>query len=260
MYIYFRGEITMSSSLLQRKMIRRMIKESINNNLIRKQNKNRKMALKSFERRHAQMIREGYSISEANQLILEIDFLKALGLGSFSGLKQQIVTSALKDLGVPTNTLSGKFLVNVIENIGVKQLMALFGAGEGGCDAVVELLSKAAMETITEYGAAKLIAYVFEKTAGKTSTVASYEIEQVMDTFIGSVGVEIINDMIYQYFKVAMLDELADKICNDGIMSFISSTDDASLSTLARRTTGGDSSLLRTAIDAADEIELPEYI
>ena len=183
---------------------------------------NREIALENFKFRHAKMLREGYTVSEANMLLLEdVDILKALGFGGISGLKQQFVTSVLQDFDIPTDTLSGKFLVNVVENIGIKQITALMGANPDKCDAVVELLSKAAMETITEYGAAKLISYVFEKTAGKTSTVASSEVEKTMNTFIGSIGVEVANDLIYQYFKVAMLDDLAAKICGEGILSFL---------------------------------------
>ena len=107
----------------------------------------------------------------------------------------------------------------------MKQLFALIGSGDS-CDAVVELLSKAAMETITEYGAAKLIAYVFEKTAGKTSTVASAEIADAMNTFVAAIGIEVANDLIYQYFKVAMLDDLSDKICQGGIMGMLGNAKD----------------------------------
>tara|TARA_B100000287_G_scaffold155079_1_gene146303 strand:- start:454 stop:1266 length:813 start_codon:yes stop_codon:yes gene_type:complete len=205
----------------QRRKIRRLVRETLlEQNMMIEQ---RELALREFEIQHSRMLEEGYSLAEANLLILEVDFVSALGFGGASGIKQQIVTSILQDFNIPTNTLSGKFLVNIIENIGINQVMALFGAGPSKCDAVVELLSKAAMETITEYGAAKLIAYVFEKTAGKTSTVASAEIEKAMNSFIGSVGVEIINDLIYQYFKAAMLDDLANKICNQGITDVVGS-------------------------------------
>ena len=223
----------MSISEKQRRLIRKMVRKQLYEQKLNESR--REIALNNFKIEHENMLREGYTLSEANMLLLEVDFLKALGFGGISGLKQQIVVSVLKDFGIPTNTLSGKFLVNVIENIGINQIMALFGAGPGKCDAVVELLGKAAMETITEYGAAKLIAYVFEKTAGKTSTVASSEIEKTMNTFIGSIGVEVVNDLIYQYFKTAMLDDLANKICNDGIMSFISGVKqgDKTLSALA---------------------------
>jgi len=225
-------------SVKQERLIRKLVRQRILEQSLRAEKRTR--AINEFKIAHTNMLREGYTLKEANMLILEVDFLKALGFGGISGLKQQVVTSVLKDFNIPTNTLSGKFLVNIIENIGVNQIMALFGAGPGECDAVVELLARAAMETITEYGAAKLIAYVFEKTAGKTSTVASAEIEKTMNTFIGSIGVEVVNDLIYQYFKTAMLDELANKICNDGIMSFVSS---------AR---GGDDAFagLRGALDA----------
>jgi len=206
-------------SFEQRREIRRMIRESV---IDQKQFEiRRELAFHEFKVEHDKKLSEGSTLSEANLLLLEVDFMKALGFGSISGLKQQFVTSALKDLGVPTNTLSGVFLVNLIENIGMTQLLALFGAGPGKCDAVVELLSKAAIETITEYGAAKLIAYVFEKGAGKTNTVAAADIERAMNTFIGAIGIEVANDLIYQYFKVAMLDDLADNICSGGIMNMI---------------------------------------
>lgn len=211
----------MSINENQRRLIRKMVRKELYEQKLAVHRK--EIAVNNFKMEHERMLREGHALSEANMLLLEVDFLKALGFGGISGLKQQVVTSVLKDFNIPTDTLSGKFLVNIIENIGINQIMALFGAGPGECDAVVELLAKAAMETITEYGAAKLISYVFEKTAGKTSNVASAEIEKTMNTFIGSIGVEVVNDLIYQYFKTAMLDDLANKICNDGIMSFISS-------------------------------------
>ena len=185
----------------------------------------RVLALQEFKIAHERKLQETGSIAEANLLLLEVDIMSALGFGSISGLKQQFVTSVMKDMGMSTDTLAGKFMVNMIENIGMKQLFALMGSGDS-CDAVVELLSKAAMETITEYGAAKLIAYVFEKTAGKTSTVASAEIADAMNTFVAAIGIEVANDMIYQYFKVAMLDDLSAKICQGGIMDMLGNAKD----------------------------------
>jgi hypothetical protein len=203
----------------QRRKIRRLIRENILDQ--RRLEEQRMLAVHEFKIAHQQKLEETGSLAEANLLLMEVDIMQALGFGSISGLKQQFVTGIIKDLGIPTNTLSGKFLVNLIENIEMKQIFALMGTADK-CDAVVELLSKAALETITEYGAAKLIAYVFEKTAGKTSTVASGEIAKAMETFVGAIGMEVANDLIYQYFKVAMLDELAASICSGGIMGMIS--------------------------------------
>ena len=152
----------------RRRHIRRMIRENFLEQRLLKEK--RELALQEFKIAHERKLQETGSIGEANLLLLEVDIMSALGFGSISGLKQQFVTSVMKDMGMSTDTLAGKFMVNVIENIGMKQLFALMGSGDS-CDAVVELLSKAAMETITEYGAAKLIAYVFEKTAGKTNFI-----------------------------------------------------------------------------------------
>lgn len=207
----------------QRRHIRRMIRENFLEQRLLKEK--RELALQEFKIAHERKLQETGSIGEANLLLLEVDIMSALGFGSISGLKQQFVTSVMKDMGMSTDTLAGKFMVNVIENIGMKQLFALMGSGDS-CDAVVELLSKAAMETITEYGAAKLIAYVFEKTAGKTSTVASAEIADAMNTFVAAIGIEVANDLIYQYFKVAMLDDLSDKICQGGIMGMLGNAKD----------------------------------
>ena len=205
-------------SATQRRQIRRMIRENFREKRLLEEK--RELALQEFKIAHERKLQETGNIGEANLLLLEVDIMSALGFGSISGLKQQFVTSVMKDMGMSTDTLAGKFMVNMIENIGMKQLFALIGSGDS-CDAVVELLSKAAMETITEYGAAKLIAYVFEKTAGKTSTVASAEIADAMNTFVAAIGIEVANDLIYQYFKVAMLDDLSDKICQGGIMGIL---------------------------------------
>ena len=180
------------------------------------------LQIEQYEIKRKELIKEGRSPRYADRVIfkhmmLNENWMESLSGGVFSGFKSTIAKKLVGWSGTDTNSMMGFFIVNVIENVGVKQLMAVFGDANK-CEAITELLGKATMETVIEMGADKIIGFILEKMgeAGAGSVVNDEKIKEITDSLAAAVGIEVINEFVYTLIFEMYIKKISAKLCGKG--------------------------------------------
>lgn len=183
--------------------------------------------IKKFKNKRDNLIREGNSSLDANKEIYTLmsedaSFVNALTGGLFSGVKSDFARGIISNIfGIDSNSFFGKFLINVVENVGLNQIFALMGKEDAdSCDAIVELFSKATLETVTEMGADKVLAFMIERfgEGEKAGTILSdTKVKEVTDSLIAAIGIEVINEFLYKFIFETYVNDISQQLCSGEI-------------------------------------------
>jgi len=200
----------------QRRQIRRLIRESFMERQILLEQ--RGMILEKVDKINLDMSRQGYS-----PRVIEEGIMDLLGGGMVSAFKQQAVEYIADKLGMDTDTIGMKFLVNFLEEFNILGMGKYFGPGK--CKEVPALVAKAANETITELEGRKLKEMIYYTVTGEEK-ISDPELFKRFDTGMGSLvkaaGREVVNEVIYSFIGPMIEPKIEAIFCKyNGIKDFI---------------------------------------
>ena len=166
----------------------------------------------------ARMIKRGVPRSRINEGLMDIAS-NLLNVDAIADVvKKYIINSIMNMLGFsggPGDPIYS-FFQNLFEAVDYSELTKYFG--EDNCGAVMDLLTEAITETVTEYGSAKLLSY-FVTSQGLTGFAGS-----VADTVLnslGGIGQETLNEVVVEVVKGLLEEPVREYICGKSLSDII---------------------------------------
>jgi hypothetical protein len=200
----------------QRREIRKLIREEF----VRKQIINehvdvvcRKMVI--YENKSLRKGLDQESINEGLVLIINEGF----GDVGFDMIKRYLGGKLLNFLGInqSEDPILFTFFQNILEAIEYTEITKYFGSG--ACEPLMDMLTEAIVETVTEMGGEKVISYLAVKFLpnGISNTV-----QDALDSSLANVSQEAINEVVVGLVKGYLQEPLRVYVCEGKLMDAVS--------------------------------------
>ena len=201
----------------QRRQIRQLIREEFMRKKVineRVENVCQKMVI--YENK---ALRLGRSQEEINEGLVEIINEGMMGDVAFDMVKRFLGGKLLNFLGLnkSEHPVLFTFFQNVLEAINYTEITKYFGAGS--CPNLMEMLTEAITETVTEMGGEKIISFVATKFL-PTGTASA--ITGALDSSLANVSQEAINEVVVGIVKGYLQEPMGEFVCEGKLMDAVS--------------------------------------
>jgi len=203
-------------SNLQRRKIRKLIREEFQRQKILTEHINgvqEKMFI--YE---SKSIKSGLSQEMINEGLMDI-INEGFGDVGFDMIKRYLGTIALSFIGINKTDDPFMFtlLQNVIEAVDYREFTKFFGA-ETRCDEMMEVLTEAIVETVTEIGGQKVLMAIAGKFLpdGVAGTV-----ESALDSSLAAVSTEATNEVVVGLVKGYLQEPMREYVCGGKLMDAV---------------------------------------
>lgn len=204
---------------MNRRQIRRLVKESIERKTILNELKTNRLIVERFDQINYKM--RGY-----HPRIIEENIMDIFGGGIVSAFKSQVVEYLADLIGIDKDDKQSvvfRFLMNFIEEFNILGMGKYFE--EGKCKEIPALVSRAAIETLTELQGAELIKVIYYTVTGQEK-IKSPELLDRLDKAVGGLinaaGREIVNEFIYEWIGPIIEPKIEAIFCKyDSLKDFL---------------------------------------
>ena len=206
-------------TISDRMRVRRLVEQKMINEIMIA---NRKLEATVNRMRIAEnrMIRQGVPREIINEDLMDIAG-NLLNIDAVADVvKKYIIEGIMSMLGFsggPENPIYS-FFQNLFEAVDYSEMTKYFGSNN--CPAIMELLTEAITETVTEFGAAKILGY-FITSQGMTGFAAGIA-DKVINS-LGGVGQEALNEVVVEVVKGLIEGPVEEYICGKSLTDIVSS-------------------------------------
>ena len=199
----------------QRRVIRKLIREEFRQRKIlaeHVQTVTEKMYL--YENN---CVRQGISQVRINEGLVDI-INEGFGDAAFDMIKRYLADKLLGFLGITKSEdpVLFTFFQNVLEAINYSEITSYFGSGS--CPALMDMLTEAITETVTEMGGEKVVTYLATKFL--PSSIAD-NVKSALDSSLANVSQESINEVVVGLVKGYMQEPMREFICEGKLMDAV---------------------------------------
>jgi hypothetical protein len=219
-------------TISSRMRVRQLVEQKLINE-IAISNKRLVHAVDKMKFTEAKMTRQGMPRYSINEGLMDIAS-SLLNVDAVADVVKKYIIGGIMSMigfeGGPENPVYG-FFENLFEAVDYSELTKYFG--DNNCLAIMDLLTEAITETVTEYGAAKILSYFI--TSQGASGFAAGIADKVINS-LGGVGQEALNEVVVEVVKGLIEEPVRKYICDKSLTDI--------LGDYGNGTTGGLSDIL----------------
>ena len=167
-----------------------------------------------FERK---CLQRGIGQQQINEGLVEI-INEGFGDVAFDMIKRYLGGKILNLLGIDKSKdpILFTFFQNVLEAINYSEITKYFGSGS--CPALMDMLTEAITETVTEMGGEKVISYLATKFLPSS---ASSMVKDALDSSLANVSQESINEVVVGLVKGYLQEPMREYVCEGKLMDAV---------------------------------------
>jgi len=199
----------------QRREIRRVIREQI---------QQRKMLIERADLVESKMnlyearcLKKGIHQETINEGLIKI-INEGFGDVAFDMIKRYLGGKLLEFLGISKSEdpILFTFFQNVLEAINYSEITKYFGSGS--CPALMEMLTEAITETVTEMGGEKVVSYLATKFLPSS---AAGMVKDALDSSLANVSQEAINEVVVALVKGYLQEPMREYVCEGKLVDAV---------------------------------------
>ena len=199
----------------QRRLIRQIIREEFHQRKVLVEHAN---LVESKMYRYEQRCRQqGMMQEQINEGLVAI-INEGFGDVAFDMIKRYLAGKLLEFLGISQSEdpILFTFFQNVLEAINYSEITKYFGSGS--CPALMDMLTEAITETVTEMGGEKVVSYLATKflPSGAASMVTD-----ALDSSLADVSQEAINEVVVALVKGYLQEPMREYVCEGKLMDAV---------------------------------------
>jgi len=162
-------------------------------------------------------IRQGVNQARINEGLVDI-INENFGDAAFDMVKRYLAEKLLGFLGISKSEdpILFTFFQNVLEAINYSEITSYFGSGS--CPALMDMLTEAITETVTEMGGEKVISYLATKFL---PTGAAGMVTDALDSSLANVSQEAINEVVVALVKGYLQEPMREYVCEGKLMDAV---------------------------------------
>ena len=152
-----------------------------------------------------------------NEGLVEI-INEGFGDVAFDMIKRYLGGKLLEFLGISKSEdpILFTFFQNVLEAINYMEITKYFGSGS--CPALMEMLTEAITETVTEMGGEKVVSYLATKFL---PTGAAGMVKDALDSSLANVSQEAINEVVVALVQGYLQEPMREYVCEGKLMDAV---------------------------------------
>jgi len=162
-------------------------------------------------------IRQGVNQARINEGLVDI-INESFGEVAFDMVKRYLAEKLLGFLGISRSKdpILFTFFQNVLEAINYSEITSYFGSGS--CPALMDMLTEAITETVTEMGGEKVISYLATKFL---PSGAAGMVTDALDSSLANVSQEAINEVVVALVKGYLQEPMREYVCEGKLMDAV---------------------------------------
>jgi hypothetical protein len=199
----------------QRRVIRKLIREEFHQRSLLIEHAS--LVESKMYRYEQKCLRRGMSQEKINEGLVEI-LNEGFGDVGFDMIKRYLAGKLLNFLGVSQSEdpILFTFFQNVLEAINYSEITKYFGSGS--CPQLMDMLTEAITETVTEMGGEKVITYLATKFL---PSGAAGMVTDALDSSLANVSQEAINEVVVGLVKGYLQEPMREYVCEGKLMDAI---------------------------------------
>mgnify|MGYP003116494793 CR=1 FL=1 len=199
----------------QRRVIRQIIREEFHQRKVLVEHAN---LVESKMYRYEQRCRQQGMMQEQINEGLVVILNEGFGDVGFDMIKRYLAGKLLEFLGISKSEdpILFTFFQNVLEAINYSEITKYFGSGS--CPALMDMLTEAITETVTEMGGEKVISYLATKFL---PSGAANMVTDALDSSLADVSQEAINEVVVALVKGYLQEPMREYVCEGKLMDAV---------------------------------------